>query len=134
MELMKTSSDYMEYLETNKEDITSDHMRLDRALAALIVEKKVKKADVIARSGIEPHYAYQIFSGMKLPTRDKVLMLCFGFSLSPEEAERLLKLTGYAQLYSKDLRDNALLFGLTKKMNVIDMNSILYDLELELLQ
>ena len=37
------------------------------------------------------------------------------------------------QLYGKNERDNAILFGLTKMISVIDMNNILFDLGLELL-
>lgn len=63
----------------------------------------------------------------------KVLMFCFGFELTVEEAQQLMKVTGYAQLYSKDKRDNAIMFGLTKQLSIIDVNGILYDLNLELL-
>lgn len=60
-------------------------------------------------------------------------MFCFGFELTVEEAQQLMKVTGYAQLYSKDKRDNAIMFGLTKQLSIIDVNGILYDLNLELL-
>lgn len=79
-------------------------------------------------------YAYQIFSGTKTPTRDKVLMLCIGFSLAVEETQRLLKITGYAQLYSKDERDNVILFGLTKKLSIIEINDILYEMNHNILE
>ena len=55
------------------------------------------------------------------------------FSLSPEEAQQLLKLTGYPPLYVKVERDNAILFGLQKGLDIISMNSLLYELHLELL-
>ena len=131
--MMKNTADYGEYREANREELTRDFMKIDRALAALLAEKQKKKSTVIAGSGIEVHYAYQIFSGAKLPSRDKVIMLCFGFSLSAEEAQQLLKMTGYPQLYAKNERDNAILFGLTKKLGIMDMNDLLYDLNLEIL-
>lgn len=134
LELMKTSQDYHDYHEKYKDDIGKGHMKIDRALNALLADKDAIKADVIARSGIETHYAYQIFSGTKTPTRDKVLMLCIGFSLSVEETQRLLKITGYAQLYSKDERDNVILFGLTKKLSIIEINDILYEMNHNILE
>lgn len=134
LELMKTSSDYRVYLANNKENISDKYMMLDRALNSLLIEKNVKKSIVIAKSGIETHYAYQIFSGKKVPLRDKVIMLCFGFDLNVDETQDLLRLTGYNVLYSKELRDNAILFGITKKLSIIEMNSVLYDLDLELLK
>ena len=133
LEEMKSSRNYDAYLAVNRDSIGAGARRLDRALDALLAEKKKSKAEVIARSGIETHYAYQIFSGAKTPTRDKVVMLCFGLGLSESETERLLKITGYAQLYAKDERDNVLLFGLTKKLSVIEVNGLLYDLGLDLL-
>ena len=134
LELMKSSRDYHEYLAQNKEDIGKDHMKIDRALNALLAEKKAVKAEVIVKSGIENHYAYQIFSGVKTPTRDKVLMLCVGFGLTVEETQQLLKITGYAQLYSKEERDNVILFGLTKHLSIIDINDLLYEMNYGILE
>ena len=132
LDLMKNARSYAEYLRENIESIGSVHMRIDRALNALLAQKELPKAEVIARSGIETHYAYQIFSGSKTPTRDKVLMLCVGLGLGAEEAQQLLKVTGYAQLYGKDERDNVILFGLTKHLSIIDLNDLLYEMHLEL--
>ncbi len=132
LKLLKNSPSYNEYLTENGRDIT-ETMKPGRALCALLAEKDLKKSRVIARSGIETHYAYQIFSDIKTPTRDKMIMLCFGFPLNCEETEHLLKITGYAPLYSKNQRDNALLFGLAKQLSVVEMNGLLFDLGLDLL-
>lgn len=133
LELMKSSPDYKEYLENNRKEISVGLMKVSAALSSLLAEREMKKSEVIERSGIEPHYAYQIFSGAKVPTRDKMLMFCVGFRLSPEEAQTLLKITGYSALYSRELRDNAVLYGLTKALSLIELNGILFDLGLELL-
>ncbi len=133
IEMMKNSGSYDEYKQSNGEELSRSFMKIDRAFTALLVDKNMKKSEVIAQSGIEVHYAYQIFSGVKEPSRDKVLMLCFGFRLSVEEVQRLLKITGYPQLYAKNERDNAILFGLTKGLPIVDMNDLLYDLNLEIL-
>ncbi len=132
--LMKNSADYHDYLTQNRDNIGKDHMKIDRALTSLLAEKNAVKSAVIAKSGIENHYAYQIFSGAKTPTRDKVLMLCIGFGLSVEETQRLLKITGYAQLYGKEERDNVILFGLTKQLSIIDINDILYEMNYGMLE
>ena len=133
LELMKNSRDYHAYLDENREEITATHMKIDRALHVLLADSGKKKADVIAKSGIENHYAYQIFSGHRIPTRDKVIMLCIGFSLTVEETLRLLKITGYAPLYGKDERDNVILFGITKQLSMIDLNELLFELGLDIL-
>ncbi len=133
LELMKSSTDYRDYLEENKGELTEGLMRVDRALNAALADRKLKKSEVIARSGIETHYAYQIFSGTKVPTRDKVLMLCIALRMTPEETQNFLKLTGYALLYGRESRDNVILFGLTRHLSVIDVNGILDDQHLGLL-
>lgn len=133
LELMKSADDYKAYLSAGGGDITPEPMKIDRALNALVADKRLKKADVIARSGMEVHYAYQIFSGMRVPTRDKVIMLAVGMELTAEETQDLLRISGYAPLYAKTARDNALLFGLTKGLSLIDLNCLLYELGLELL-
>lgn len=133
IDMMKSSHDYHAYREANGEELSASFMKIDRALSAILNEKGSKKADVIAKSGIEVHYAYQIFSGAKTPTRDKVVMLCFGLGLTVDETQQLLKITGYPQLYGKNERDNAILFGLTRRLSIIDINNILYDLNLDIL-
>ena len=132
LEMMKNSATYAEYISKNG-DVITDTMKIDRVLSALLEQKKLKKAAVIAASTIEVHYGYQIFSGEKTPSRDKVIMLCFGFGLTLEETQNLLKITGYTQLYGKNFRDNAIIFAIIKQLSIIELNLILDELGLELL-
>ena len=74
-------------------------------------------------------YVYQIFSGKKYPSRDKVIALSFGLGLSAEEAQTLLKQAGYRELYTRDPRDALLLFALGKGMSILAANELLYDHE-----
>ena len=134
LQLMKTSRSYRQYLEQHHADLHPDRMKIDRALNVLLTERNARKTDVIARSGIEPHYAYQILSGVKTPSRDKVIMLGFGLLLTVDELQQLLKITGYAPLYAHDARDNAILYCLTKQQSVIETNELLYDQGLALLK
>ncbi len=133
VEIMKKQQSYDEYCRLNKDEISDSFVKIDKALSDLLRETNLKKSDVIAKSGLETHYAYQIFSGVRVPTRDKVVMLCFGFGLSVESVQHLLKITGYPPLYVKTGRDNAILFGLTKKISIVEMNNLLYDLNLDIL-
>lgn len=131
LEQLKHSSTYEEFAKENNPAFSK--MKISSALNSIISEKGLKKSEVIAKSGIEVHYAYQIFSGTKTPSRDKVFMLCIGMKLNFEEVNRLLRITGYAELYVKNERDNVLIFGLMKKIGVIEINSLLYELGLDLL-
>ena len=99
-------------------------------LTAIIDERNLSKAEVIKNSYIQTNYAYQIFSGLKVPSRDKLISLCFGLSLSIDEAQTLLKYAGYAQLYPRVKRDSVIISALENGKSVIDCNIILDELNL----
>jgi hypothetical protein len=72
-------------------------------------------------------YAYQIFSGKRKPSRDKLLCLCRGMELNSVETNQLLKSAGFAPLYPKNKRDSIIMFGFEKGQSVVDINEVLYD-------
>jgi len=130
---MKSTRSYESYIKSNGDELNRNFMCVDRALTMLLAEKKLKKSEVIARSGIEIHYAYQIFSGTKTPSRNKVVMLCIGMGATLEETQALLKQTGYPVLYGRNGRDNAIMFGISNSKSVMDINTYLYDSNYEIL-
>ena len=99
-----------------------------------IAAEKMSKIDVINRSGIEKHYGYQILNGTKNPSRDKLIMLGFGIGLPINEMNRLLRKSGYGELYPRDARDSVIAFALIHHMNVISVNELLYEKHLKLLE
>lgn len=99
-------------------------------LTAIIDEKNLSKAEIIRNSYIQTNYAYQIFSGLKVPSRDKLISLCFGLNLSIDEAQTLLKYAGYAQLYPRVKRDSIIISAMENGKSVIDCNIILDELNL----
>lgn len=99
-----------------------------------ISNKKLSKSEVISRSGIEKHYGYQILSGAKNPSRDKLIMLGFGIGMDADELNRLLKKCGYGELYPRDARDSVIIFSLLHRMDVIATNELLYEKHLRLLE
>ena len=125
LETMKSSKNYYEYLEENRDSICIGKMKPGHALKVLIAESGMKKSDVISRSSIERHYAYQILEDKKNPSRDKMIMMCFGLGLSLEKANDLFKITGYPTLYARDMRDNIIIYCLEKSKNVIEVNLLL---------
>lgn len=99
-------------------------------LTAVLNEKDLKKSEVIKKSNIQTNYAYQIFSGLKIPSRDKLISLCFGMSLSLDEAQTLLKYAGFAPLYPRNKRDSVIISALEKGESVIRCNITLDELNL----
>ena len=116
------------YEEVYKKTTDFFELTLSEYLMQLVEEKQLKRAAIIAKSGIERTYAYQIFSGKKFPSRDKILALAFGMELTFEEAQKLLKINGYAQLYPKNKRDSMIIFALEKGRSIVKLNEVLFSM------
>lgn len=127
-ELLKTlkhTQNFDTYLKKESDNITA--CSLSEYLNRLCAEKEMSPAQCIKDSGLDRTYAYQIFSGEKHPIRDKVLALCFGFSLTLEETQSLLKNTGYPPLYPRDGKDSLIIFALQHKLSLSDLNHLLLE-------
>lgn len=111
------------FLEENQ--VHFDHRHLAEFLQQYLHEKGLKRSDVIRVSQLNEVYAYQIFNGMKNPVRDKVLCLLLAMKLTVEEAQTLLKVCGYAPLYSKNERDCILIYALEHHLTVIETQLLL---------
>lgn len=122
---IKSATDIEDYLIKNKENLL--HSDLAGHLNMLLSEKGMKKADVVRRSLLDRTYVYKIFSGKKIPSRDKLLALAFGLGLSDEEANKMLRLSGNRELYARDGRDALILFALQRNMSVFEVNELLYE-------
>lgn len=131
LEELKTCSDFNRFYRDNESSIVS--MSLSQLLNALLEKYGIKKADAIRRSELSEDYAYQIFSGLRVPERKKLLSLAIGMQLNLEEMQTLLKTAGYAQLYVKNAFDCVLIYGICKKLSVADINYLLFDYEMETL-
>lgn len=125
LELLKKKNSFEEYLRETPEFIDSD---LSVYLEGMLEQKGLKKAEVIRKSQLDRNYAYQIFSGTRKPTRDKLLALGFGMELSIDEMQKVLKISEYPILYVRNKRDSIILFGLDKKVSVGEMNELLYEM------
>lgn len=127
LEMIKHSPSLSSYLETASAEfveITPLHTYLEK----ILVKKNLKKSDIIRSSGLDRGYCYDIFSGSKFPSKDKVLAICFAASLSLEEVQQLLKCTGYAPLYARMERDSIILFALEHSLSLSDVNELLYEM------
>lgn len=92
----------------------------------LLEEKAVERSECIRRSGLEIHYAYQILSGTRNPSRDKLIALSIGGRLSGSETDRCLEKAGFMPLYPKNARDSLIACALNSGMDsVVDVNMLL---------
>ena len=88
---------------------------------------------IIHRSGLERSYGHQLFSGRRTPSRDTVLQLAFGFSLSVTDTQELLKVARKSPLYPRVKRDSAIVYCLYHGKSFMDTQIILQDLGLPVL-
>ena len=90
-------------------------------------EKGISKSDLIKNAEIDRTYGYQILNGTKNPSRDKLLKLCISASLDIEESNKALKLGNVGQLYPKNPRDSIIIFGINKKLNLFQIDELLFN-------
>ncbi len=118
------------YNENKKYLITNT---LSEMLERLLQQKGLKKSAVIKAAEISEVYGYQIFSGLRVPERNKLLCLAIAMKLNIDEMQILLKTAGYSQLYVKLPFDSIVLYGVCKGLSVIEINELLYEYGLDTL-
>jgi DNA-binding phage protein len=99
---------------------------LSSVLNAKIEEKGMKKSEVIRKAKLDTTFGYQIFSGERNPTRDKVLQLAIALELTVKETQRLLTSAGVSDLYPKLRRDAIIIYCVNKKMTVDEIDETLF--------
>lgn len=121
---IKSSSDIEDYLTQNREEMQLQS--LTDALHSLLAEKEISRADAARGSLLDRAYVYQIFSGERTPSRDKLIALAFGLRLSDTQTQTILKLSCNRELYARDERDALILFALQREMTIMETNDLLF--------
>lgn len=132
LELLKKSSNASSYIENASDDLIQQ-IPLSEYLSEIMHSKQLIGSDIVLRSGLDRGYVYEILSGKKNPSRDKVLAICFAVPLSADETQQLLKSTGYPALYARIERDSIILFALEHSLSLADANELLYEMNYPLL-
>jgi hypothetical protein len=120
------------YLQKNRSEMLNRTFQV--WLSDMLRKKKLEKSAVIKASGLNVTYAYQIFAGIRKPSRDKVIALGFGFKPSLAEMQDMLKYSENTELYPRDIRDSVIILCVNKGYGIIRLNEILYELKLPLLE
>lgn len=113
------------YKESNIENFLCDNYA--NYLNSLLKVRNLKKTDIIRGSNLNRAYVYQIFLGLKTPSRDKVISLSFGFSMSFNETQKFLLQSGYRELYPRDKRDACIIYSINHQYNIMETNQLLYE-------
>lgn len=114
-----------EYLKENGDQFVS--WGLTEQLLRLFDEKGVTKTAVARNGGMSEVYLYQVLSGRRNPSRDRLLCICFGLETSLEETQQLLKRAGFAPLYPRLKRDAIILHGIIHGTSLAAVNDSLFE-------
>lgn len=106
---------------------------LAELLTQMLERYNKARIDVIKSARLDFTYGYQIFDGKKRPRREKLLQLAFGFPLSVEDTNRVLRAGGVNGLYVRNKRDVICMYCLHQGMTLEECNSFLYQMEEETL-
>lgn len=118
---LKKVQNFEEFWAQHKGNIVDDP--LPKYLLELLNARGLSRADVIVKTGLDKAYAYQIFAGIRNPSRDKLITIALGVGLSEEETQELLRLAGHRELWAKDERDALLLFAIQRGMSLEDIDT-----------
>lgn len=106
------------------------HECVSRTLASYLNElleaKRLKRSQVVRMVNLNETFGYQIFTGARNPSRDKVLQIAFAMALTLRETNRALEAAGVSSLYSKDRRDAIIIFCLDRGCSLQKVNEELY--------
>lgn len=129
-EIATTKQNFESFANENKDEFDSRDY-----LNRLLVTKNLQPTDIIRRSGLERSYVYHIINGeRKNPSQGKVIALCIAFELTVEQTQRLLRSWKLPVLYPRNQRDSIILYGISRKMSVMEINEHLLNLNFELLE
>lgn len=121
---LSAAPDWNRFLENNREQFQETGF-LDYLLK-LFQDAGISKVTLAKRAETSEIYLYQIFSGARMPSRDRVLCLCFGLSATLAQTQELLRIGGMAQLYPKNKRDAIIIHGLTHGQTLPQVNELLF--------
>lgn len=118
-----SGKDISQYLDSNTEEFLD--IPLHVYLKSLLNNIQMKVSQVVERS-FKGEYIYQVFRGIKNPSRDVLLCIALAMELNLEETERLLRIARMPSLDARNRRDSILIFSINRHLAVPDVNDILY--------
>ena len=109
----------------NNELLKTD-ISLSDYLNGQLEAKRLKKSIVIRNSKLNPTFAYQLFSGDRNASKDKLLQIAFSMGFDLTETQRLLKIANAGELYCKNRRDAIIIYCLSKELSLAETDDTLF--------
>ena len=94
----------------------------------MLEKKHLKRSRVVRMADLNETFGYQIFTGARNPSRDKVLQIAFAMALTLRETNRALRAAGTSSLNPKCRRDAIIIFCIGQGCSLQKVNEELYRL------
>ena len=120
-----------QYLKENDKHLIDQ--TVSQYLCNMLQEKGLSKASVIKKSEINEIYGYQILSGKRTPSRNKLICICICADFSLDETNETLKVAGFSPLFPKTKRDSIIIFGIQNQYPIWKINESLFEHQLQTL-
>lgn len=101
---------------------------LPEFLERMLEKKGLKRSRVVRMADLNETFGYQIFTGARNPSRDKVLQIAFAMAFSLRETNRALMAAGASSLDPKCRRDAIIIFCIDQGCSLQKVNEELYRL------
>ncbi len=101
---------------------------LSEYLQHLLEKKHLERARVVRMADLNETFGYQIFTGARNPSRNKVLQIAFAMALSLRETNRALTAAGVSTLTCKNRRDAIIIFCIDHGCSLQKVNEELFRL------
>lgn len=128
---IQNEKSFERFMSRNEENFETK--KFTECLNDLCQKKEMIPEQIIKAAQIDRTYGHQLFNGTRRPSRDKVIQLAFAFELSVEDTQELLRVAGRNELYPRIRRDAAIIFGLSKHMEMQQMQEFLASLDISIL-
>lgn len=96
-------------------------------LNQLLISKNTTKSKIYTKTQMGRTFLYQIFSGKRHPSRNKILQIAIALRCSILEAQNLLCLSKHAILNFRNKQDIIIAYGLYRNYDAFTINETLYD-------
>lgn len=130
VEELKISPDIQTFQKQNKNEFK---IPLYQYLNKLLEEKNLSKSKLVEKINSGDRHIYHILSGLKNPSRKKLLTIARALELNLDETNYLLRYGGFAILYVRDIWDSVIIRAIENNLTIRKTNDILYQLGLPLL-
>ncbi|MDY2776862.1 MAG: XRE family transcriptional regulator [Collinsella sp.] len=97
-------------------------------LQEMLKKKRLERARVVRMADLNETFGYQIFTGTRNPSRNKVLQIALAMALTLREANRALVSAGASTLDPKCRRDAIIIFCIDHGCSLQKTNEELYRL------